>query len=175
MIDAKPFQTRVLALFILAACCTLAFAQDPAPKPKATASPDSRPARGASDAKAITQAEAASKTAKFGKISKTDDASKSALDAHALADAQKMVDKIGAFKGTVARVFEPRGGAIAILNFDENYRSALTAVLRREHFDKFPALTNLLGKDILVSGKFTQFQERVEIVLTNAAQIKIVE
>ena len=175
MSAANPFRFRFPAVFILVASGSLALAQDPAPKVKAPASPESRPARGASDARTITQAEAASKTAKFGKIAKTDESYKTALDAHALADAQKMVDKAAAFKGTVTKVFEPRSGIVAILNFDENYRTALSAALQKENYDKLPALTNLVGKDILVSGKFIQFQERVEVVLTNAAQIKIVE
>src|SRR6202020_171938 len=59
--------------------------------------------------KTTKQADVASTKAKFGTVSKTDEAYKSALDAHALADAVKLVDKEGAFKGTVAKVFEPRG------------------------------------------------------------------
>ncbi len=162
----NPHRTISLALVTLIAGVTLAVAQDPAPKPKPAPASDARPA---------SQGELASKTAKFAKVAKTDPACKTALDAHALADAQKQIDKEVAFKGIVAKVFEPRSGAMAILNFDENYQSAMTAMMRKENFGKFPALTNLIGKEVLITGKFAQFQTRVEIVLTNASQIKLVE
>jgi hypothetical protein len=119
-----------------------------------------------------TQADVASLTASFGKIAKTDDQYKSALDAHALADALKMVDKDGAFKGTVAKVFEPRG--LAIVEFDENYRTALTAILKGANFTNFPALTNLVGKEVVVMGKFIKYRDSAEIVLDKPEQVKIV-
>lgn len=171
----KTLRNLSLALLTLAACTAVAVAQDPAPKKPATSS-DARPARPSAPAEPKpSQAELASKTSKFGKIAKTDEAYKTALDAHALDDAQKLVDKDGAIKGTVTKVFEPRGGNLAILNFDENYQTAMTAMTRKENFDKFPALTNLLGKNVLITGKYTKFQNKMEIVLTNAAQIKLVE
>ena len=118
------------------------------------------------------QADDASTNAVFGAIARTDAAYKSALDAHALADALKMVDQDGAFKGTVAKVFEPRG--LAIVEFDENYKTALTAIVRGTNFSKFPVLTNLIGKDVLVTGKFIKFRESAEIVLEKPEQIKVV-
>ncbi len=119
------------------------------------------------------QADSASTSATWGKISKTDAAYKSAVDAHALEDALKLVDKDGGFKGTVTKVFEPRG--LAIVEFDENYRNALTAVVRGTNFSKFPVLTNLVGKDVLVTGKFIKFQDKAEIVLDDPKQVKLVE
>lgn len=120
-----------------------------------------------------SQSDVASKTATFGKISNTEEAYKSALDAHALDLALKQVDKEGAFKGTVTGIYEPRG--LAIMNFDKNYRTALTALLKGGDFEKFPDLKTLVGKEVLVTGKFISFQGRAEIVLTNATQIKLVE
>src|ERR1700722_16563632 len=111
----------------------------------------------------VRQADVASKTAKFGTISKTDETYKTALDAHALDAALKQVNKDGAFKGKVTKIFEPNGGMLAIVNFDANYKSALTALHKKENFDKFPALTNLVYKEVLVTGKFTNFQNRSEI------------
>jgi hypothetical protein len=122
-----------------------------------------------------TQSEAASKTATFENISSTAEAYKTALDAHALAEALKQIDKDGAFKGTVTGIFEPRSGGLAIMNFDKNYRTALTALLKGGDFEKFPDLKHLVGKEALVTGKFISFQGRAEIVLTNTAQIKLVE
>ena len=53
------------------------------------------------------------KTATFAKVSKTNEAFTAALDAHDLAAGLKQTDKSGAIKGTVAKVFEPRGGSVA--------------------------------------------------------------
>ncbi len=61
------------------------------------------------------------------------------------------------------------------MNFDKNYRTALTALLKGADFDKFPDLKILVGKDVLVTGTFIAYQGRAEIVLTNTAQIKLVE
>jgi len=122
-----------------------------------------------------SQSELASKSATFGKVSKTNETYKGALDAHALDLALKQVDKEGSFQGNVTAIFEPRSGGLAIMNFDKNYRTALTALLKGGDFDKFPDLKTLVGKDVLVTGKFISYQGRAEIVLTNTAQIKLVE
>jgi hypothetical protein len=167
-------QKFLLTLVTLATVVTLVNAQDTPPS-KAPSDGKTAGSTNAVPKPAAKQADVASQTAKFESVSKTSDSYKNALDAHALDKAIKMVDKEGAFKGTVAKVFEPRGGAMAILNFDENYRNALTALVRKDSFDKFPALTNLLTKEVVVTGKFIDYQGHAEIVLTNVAQIKLVQ
>jgi hypothetical protein len=162
-------------LAITAITASVALADDAVPKTTAATNSASTTTTNTAPKPAGKQADVASKTVKFTAVSKTSDLYKTALDAHALDAAAKQVDKDGAFKGTVAKIFEPRGGAMAIINFDANYRSALTALLRKENFDKFPALTNLADKEVVVTGKFIDYQGRAEIVLTNAAQIKLVE
>ncbi len=119
------------------------------------------------------QGDVASPTATFGKVAKTDDAYKTAVDAHALDEALKLVDKDGAFKGTVAKVFEPRG--LAIVEFDQNYKTALTAIVKGTNFTNFPALTNLVGKEVVVTGKFIKYRDSAEIVLDKPEQVKLVE
>ena len=167
------FKPIAITLAALAAAATLTIAQE---TPSKTNSPaDAKTGANIVRKAPAKQADLASKTEKFGTLSKTDDLYKTALDAHALADALKQVDKDGAFKGTVAKIFEPRGGAMAIVNFDENYKTALTALLKKDEFDKFPALTNLLTKEVVVTGKFIEYQGRAEIILTNASQVKVVE
>ncbi len=145
---------------------------DVAPKPAATAATNA-PMVIPSISPRQHQADVASATAAFGTIAVTDDAYKTALDAHALDDGLKLVDKDGAFKGKVAKVFEPRG--VAIIEFDQNYRSALTAIVKGTNFAQFPALTNLIGKDVLVTGKFVKFRQSAEIVLEKPEQIKVVK
>lgn len=167
----------ILALTAFVAVSTLVLAQDTEPKltpPPSLTKPGATPTNAVRRASS-KQGDVASKTAKFGMISKTDETYKTALDAHALAAALKQTNKDGAFKGKVTQIFEPRGGAMAIMNFDTNYRNALTALLKKDGFDKFPALTNLLNQEVLVSGKFINYQGRAEIILTNATQIKLVE
>lgn len=162
-------KTMALALAALAIVATITNAQDTAPKTPATGT-NSLAAK-----PAAKQADSASKTASFAKIAATDDVCKTALDAHALDAALKQVGKDGAFKGKVTQIFEPRNGSMAIVNFDPDYKTALTALLWKTNFAKFPALTNLAGKYVVVTGKFIEYQGRAEIVLTNATQVKLVE
>jgi DNA/RNA endonuclease YhcR with UshA esterase domain len=122
-----------------------------------------------------SQQEVASKTAKFGTVEKTDALYKSALDAHDLDGALKLVDKDGAFRGTVSKAFAQRDGSLVIIDFDPNFRTALTAVLRSADYAKFPAVRDLEGKEIVVTGKFTDFHGKAQIVLTDPAQIKLVK
>src|SRR5215831_1458788 len=117
----------------------------------------------------------ASKTAKFGTIGRDDPSYSGALDAHDLAGALKLVGREAAFKGTVSKLYEERDGDIAILDFDPNYRTALTAVLRNASFPKFPDMKTLEGKEILVSGKFVDYRGNAQIELTDPGQIKLVK
>src|SRR5258708_32795262 len=96
----------------------------------------------------------ASKTAKFGTVDKDDAAYKNALDAHDLAGALKLVGKNGAFKGTVSKLYEERDGDMIVFDFDPNYRTALTALLRNAAFPKVPDVKTLERKAIVVSGNF---------------------
>jgi hypothetical protein len=162
-----------LALAGLITFALVSAAQDSPPKSTNAAPAASTVTVALTPKRPAKQVEVASATAKFGAVAKTNEAYKSALDAHALEDAMKMVDKEGAFKGTVAKVFEPRG--LAIVEFDENYKTALTAIVRGTNFANFPALTNLIGKNVLVTGKFIKFREAAEIVLEKPEQIKLAE
>jgi hypothetical protein len=120
------------------------------------------------------QREVASKTATFAIISRADDAYQQARDAHDLDGAHRALGQAGAFKGTVTQLFEERDGDLVILDFDKNYRTALTAIVRNTDFPKFPDLKALEGKEIVVSGKFTDYQGRAQIELTEPTQIKLV-
>jgi hypothetical protein len=117
----------------------------------------------------------ASKTARFGTIGKDEPSYKSALDAHDLSGALKLVGKEGAFKGTVSKLYEERDGDLAVLDFDPNYRTALTALLRNASFPKFPDMKALEGKEIVVSGKFVDYRGNAQIELTDPSQIKLVK
>ncbi len=117
----------------------------------------------------------ASKTAKFGTLDKDDAAYKNALDAHDLAGTLKLVGKEGSFRGTVNKFFEERDGDLIVFDFDPNYRTAITAVLKNPDFPKFPDVKTLEGKEIVVSGKFVDYHGKAQIELTDPKQIKIVK
>jgi hypothetical protein len=117
----------------------------------------------------------ASKTAKFDTVDKDDAAYKNALDAHDLAGALKLVGKDGAFKGTVSKLYEERDGDMVVFDFDPNYRTALTAVLKNPDFPKFPDVKTLDGKEIVIAGKFVDYHGKAQIELTDPKQIKVVK
>lgn len=153
-----PF-SRLAAAGLLLGCAL------PGGRPAAASQEKSRPP---------AQAEQASKSARFGAVKKSAAAYQEALDAHDLTAGGKLVGKTGAFRGTVVKVFEGQKGDILILNFDADYKKALTAVLKKPEFGRFPEMKQLLGQEVLVSGPFIEYQGRPEIVLTDAAQIRVV-
>lgn len=120
------------------------------------------------------QSEVASKTAKFATVKPGDGSVTQALKASDLAGAKKLVGKDGTFEGTVAALFTPKGNGLVILNFDKNYRNALTAVVRSKSFAAFPDLKELKGKRVLITGKFEDYQGRPEVVLTKPEQLKLI-
>ena len=121
------------------------------------------------------QSSAASKSAKFETAAKTDVVYTGALDAHDKQAAEKMIGKNGAFKGTVTKIFAPRGGNLVILNFDDNYKTAMTAVLKKSDFAKFPDVSTLVDQEVVVSGKFIDYKGSPEIELSDLKQIAVVK
>lgn len=120
------------------------------------------------------QSAVASKTATFATVKAGDGSVTQALKASDLAGAKKLVGKEGAFEGTVTALYAPGSNALVILNFDKNYRNALTAVVRAKNFAAFPDLKALKGKRVLVSGKFEDYQGRPEVALTKLDQLKLI-
>ena len=120
------------------------------------------------------QASVAAKTA-FGTVPAASPAVKKALEAHALAAAQALIGKPGAFQGTVSKVYVPRNNGRVVLDFDPDYHSALTAVVNPEAYAKFPTLVGLAGKRVLIQGKFSAYHNAPQIELTGPAQVKVIE
>lgn len=121
------------------------------------------------------QSEAASTTVTLPTIAKTNEAYTSAVDAHDLDGLKAKSGQDGAFKGTVSGIYEPASGGILIVNFDQDFKKAASAVIRAPGFSKFPDLKSLAGKEVLVSGKITLHRERPEIMLSELEQLKLVE
>ena len=139
----------------------------PETKPKATDDATEKPAN-------KSQESVASKKA-FATIKADDEAVTKALDAKDLDAAKKLVGKEGSFTGTVTKIYTAKNNSLMVLDFDADFRSALTAKLEPGEYDKFPKIKDLLDKKILVKGKFVLYRKQVEIELTDPAQIKIIE
>jgi len=121
------------------------------------------------------QSAVAAKDKTFATIAESSAEVKKAVKASDLPAAKKMIGKSGAFTGTVVKVYSTKNNSIVILNFAEKYWTALTAPLKPASYKKFPDLKVLEGKKVLISGKFILYDEKVEIELTDPAQVKIVK
>jgi len=113
--------------------------------------------------------------AAFGTIKATDPTVVNALDAKDLAGGKKLVEKEGAFKGTVSKVFQPASGKIVVLDFSPNYRDAMTAVIKNPDPKLWPNLDTLTGKLVLISGKFELYRNAPQIVLAKSSQVKLIK
>ena len=99
-----------------------------------------------------------------------------ALDARALADALKLAGKPGSFQGTISQVYSPSSHSVTILDFAPNYREALTAPMKPGDYAKFPSTSQLVGKHVLITGKFSvNSHGGAQIALTNPDQVKIIQ
>jgi len=121
------------------------------------------------------QARIASKTARFTSVKRTEKRFKDSLEAANLAAATSRKGKTASFHGKVARVFSPQSGRVVILNFHEDYKKAVVAVVQKENFPAFPDLKPLEGKEVLISGEVTLYQERPQVVLRKPDQVWLVE
>ena len=117
----------------------------------------------------------ASATPMFATIKAADPAVAKALNATDLAGGKKLVDKEGAFKGTVSKVFKPKGGKIVVLDFAPNFREAMTAVCKNADSKEWPPLDSLNGKHVLISGKFEIYRDAPQIILLKPSQLKLIK
>ena len=156
--------TRYIATSLsLASLLTITAHATPSTMQSAAAAPKTFPA----------QASVAAKTT-FGTVAASDKSVTSALNAKALAEAQKLIGKPGAFQGTVTQVYSPKSHGFVALDFAASYRDALTAAVAPEDYAKFPDLGQLVGKRVVVSGKFVARGPHVQLAVTRPDQIKIV-
>lgn len=170
------FRSTFSFLLVAAALTTVAHADKPAAHKTAVAAKPATPAKNAEagDKTFPAQSSVAAKTA-FATVAVSAKAVSQALDAKALPDALKLVGKPGAFQGTVSQVYSPHDHDIAILDFAPHYRDALTATLKPDAYAKFPDLSQLVGKHVLITGKFSANPHGVaQIELTSPDQVKII-
>jgi hypothetical protein len=137
------------------------------PAPAAASTPDNE------DKTFPAQSAVAAKTA-FQTVPASDKSLAAALDAKALVAAAKLAGKLGSFQGTVVQVYSPKSHGFVALDFAAHYKDALTADIAPADYAKFPDLSQLAGKHILVSGKFVAHGDQTQLAVTSPDQIKIV-
>src|SRR5262245_5175464 len=108
----------------------------------------SRAAPPASHPRKPAQSAIASKTASVASVTRSDASYRGALAATDLDGAAKQKGKTVALKGTVVKVFAPESHNLVILNFAEDYKKAVSAVVFKEDFARFPDLDELAGKEV---------------------------
>lgn len=163
---------------LLTACGLLSLslsvhADAPAAKPAAPAATSAKPTD-SDDAKTYPAQASVAAKGTFGTVAASDKSVAAALDAKALADAKKRVGQPGSFQGTVTQVYSPKNHSFASLDFAAHYRDALTADIAPAVYAKFPDLSQLVGKHVLVSGKFVAHGEQTQLAVTSPDGIKIV-
>jgi endonuclease/exonuclease/phosphatase family metal-dependent hydrolase len=77
-------------------------------------------------------------------------------------------------KGRVTKVFRPKSGG-ALLNFPEDFRTAITVYIPREATKRFGKLDQLVGKNVLISGPVGEHRDTYQIRMTRPVQLVIAE
>jgi len=98
-----------------------------------------------------------------------------AISAADLEKALTLVGKKGSFQGTVSAVYTPESNGLVILDFADDYKTALTAVLFAKDYKKFPNMQTLKGQSVVVNGQFKAYEGKAEIELTDPKQISILK
>ena len=74
----------------------------------------------------------------------------------------------------MTKVYQPKGNSRVLLNFAKDYRKAVVGMVEAADFSKFPDLTTLEGKKVLITGKVSDFKGQPEVHLTTLTSIKLV-
>ncbi len=88
-------------------------------------------------------------------------------------DAQKYVGKSVTVEGVVAAVHHAASAKVTFIDIGGRYPdNAFTGVILADDAAKFPDVDSLQGKTIDITGTITLYNQRPEIILKDAAQIK---
>ncbi len=134
----------------------------------------SSPSKNAPNAKRMGQKQVAAK-GNFPVVKAGDAALKGALSATDLATAKKMVGHEVKVVGTIAKVYAPKSNNLVLLNFAKDYKTALVGAIKAQDFAKFPDLSALAGKKVLLTGKMVMFKGAPEVELVKAGAIRVVK
>lgn len=133
------------------------------------------PAVHSQEAGSQPQVEVASKSVKFARINRAAREYREANSATHLEGSGKLLGKPATYKGVVIEVLPSDGNAVMLLSFAEDSKSAVTPVVRKDNFRRFPNLEELKGKEVVFTGKLVEADGRMEVELTRPGQLKIVQ
>ena len=102
------------------------------------------------------------------------------LDPHELKTLAGHVGEIKTVRGKCTAAFVPKGGTVVVLNFDVNYREALTAPIFEDHFAKWPGGAEAIeeayvGKTLLIEGLVTEYRDAPQIKIAHPGQVRVIE
>ena len=143
----------------------------------AAPSPSNRPVRqtfGTFSRRFPPQQRIASPTAQFGVTARNSQPYKQAVEAHNLAAARRSLGRTASFHGTVANVTQDAQNQTLTLEFDPQYQKAVAAVLTFRAYLRFPNMQTLRGREVVVSGPFLLYGDKVAVMLTQPSQIQVV-
>jgi hypothetical protein len=114
---------------------------------------------------------------RFLTISASDPRVVVAIPSHDLADAKAALGKDGSFRGIVVKIYQPYPpGGLTMLNFDIKYTTAAAAVVRPSAVGALPDMHSLIGKNVMVSGKWFVYRgNRIEMNVVSSSQIRVIQ
>jgi DNA/RNA endonuclease YhcR with UshA esterase domain len=90
------------------------------------------------------------------------------------AEAKNHIDKDVTVEGVVSEVHHAASGRVIFVEIGGRYPSnPLSAVIFKDHFNKFPTVDSLAGKTINVTGRVKEYRGRTEIILDDPDQLKV--
>ena len=90
------------------------------------------------------------------------------------AEAKNHIDKDVTVEGVVSEVHHAASGRAIFIEIGGRYPSnPFSAVIFKDHFNKFPAVDSLAGKTVDVTGRVKEYRGKTEIILDDPDHLKI--
>ena len=90
------------------------------------------------------------------------------------AEAKNHIDKDVTVEGVVGEVHHAASGRAIFIEIGGRYPSnPFSAVIFKDHFNKFPTVDSLAGKTVDVTGRVKEYRGRTEIILDDPDQLKV--
>ena len=90
------------------------------------------------------------------------------------AEAKNHIDKDVTVEGVVSEVHHAASGKVIFIEIGGRYpRNPFSAVIFKDHFNKFPTVDSLAGKTVDITGRIKEYRGRPEIVLDDPEQLKV--
>jgi DNA/RNA endonuclease YhcR with UshA esterase domain len=90
------------------------------------------------------------------------------------AEAKNHIDKDVTVEGVVSEVHHAASGRAIFIEIGGRYpNNPFSAVIFKDHFNKFPTADSLAGKTVDVTGRIKDYRGRAEIILDDSEQLKV--